>query len=305
MSDEGSVAAIIVNYNGGEMLRQAISSLRGSDYEKLRIIVVDNHSSDASVAMIRGAFPEVELLENATNEGFGKGCNRGIAHAVRHGDEFVLFLNCDATLAPDAITALVTHAHEHPRAVAVAPFIFYADRRDLIWFGGGIVALWRGRIAHRHLRKPYVEGAFTAEQSDYLTGCALFAYTKHMSELNGFDERYSLYAEDVDLSLRLATRGELWVTPAAKAYHHVSAFSGGAVSPFKAFHRGRSSFLLVRKFARTWEWPTLITGGILGGCFVSLRLLLCGNIKTATAIWRGIWSGLRNGGIPNEYRLGA
>jgi len=303
-SNEPKVAVVIVNWNRRELLLEALASCFLSNWTNLDVIVVDNGSSDGSVEAVREAFPETVLIVNEHNLGFARGSNQGFARAVSDGADYVLFLNNDATLDSNAIPAMVQLLGERPESGAVAPYIFYHDRRDVIWYGGGIVAFWRGRIAHRHIRRKFVLVEHQPAETDYLTGCVFMARIAALEPFKGFDTSLGLYSEDVDLSLKLRREGwRLWVTPEAQAYHRVSASAGGELSPFKAFHRGRSNALLVKRYAKWWEFPTLAVCGVLGLKFISLKLWLKGRPRTVLALWRGIVNGLFNGRIPAIYRL--
>jgi GT2 family glycosyltransferase len=298
------IGAILVNFNGGEMLLEAVNSLLNSSYPNLKIILVDNASHDGSAKAILVEYKDVILIENDKNLGFAVGNNIGIGRAIELGCEYIFFLNNDATVNADAISLLHQHLESVDKCVAVAPFIFYHHKPKLIWFGGGEVALWRGWIGHRHIRKEYKSNTYLPEKTDYLTGCTFLIRSEPLRKAMGFDQHFGLYSEDVDLSLRLIKKGyELWVYPNAHAFHQVSATAGGELSPFKAYYRGRSNALIVKRYARYWEWITLIVGGLIGGVTLSIKLLLQGKTATVIAIWHGIFSGLIGLSIPRKYRL--
>jgi len=299
-----TVAAVIVNWNQRDLLLEAVESVVNSSYADTKVIVVDNASSDESVDAVRQAFPEVEMIVNDRNLGFAEGSNQGLELAIKEGIEYVLFLNNDATLDGEAIKKLIDLLERKPEAGAAAPYIFYYDRRDVIWYGGGEVSLWRGRIGHRFLRRRFNADKHKAKTTDYLTGCVFIARTEVLKSLGGFDTSIYLYSEDVDLSLKLRKAGwQLWVQPDAKAYHRISVTSGGELSPFKAFHRARSNIVIVKRWAEWWEFPTLMIGGLLAGSIISARLLLQGRVKMVISIWRGIISGLLGFDIPVKFRL--
>ena len=299
-----TVAAVIVNWNQRDLLLEAVESVVNSSYADVKVIVVDNASSDGSVDAVQQALPAVEMIVNDRNLGFAEGANQGLDLAIKEGIEYVLFLNNDATMDAEAIAMLIELLERKPDAAAIAPYIFYYDRRDVIWYGGGEVSLWRGRIGHRFLRRSFNADKHKAAATDYLTGCAFVARTEVLKSLGGFDTSIYLYSEDVDLSLKLRKGGwQLWVQPDAKAYHRISVTSGGELSPFKAFHRARSNAVIAKRWAEWWVFLTLIVGGLLGGIVISIRLLLQGRVKTVVSIWRGIFSGLFGLDVPGKFRL--
>ncbi len=298
------VAAVVVNWNQRELLLEAVGSLHRSRYSSLSVIVVDNGSTDGSADEIELQYPGTAVIRNWKNLGFAIGCNQGLERALNEGARFVLFLNSDAVVDERTVGVLVRHLETHPGAAAVAPLILYHHRPDIIWFGGGEVKLWRGWVGHRHIRRRFDPGRHRPSPTDYLTGCVFLARARVLKEFGGFDETYGLYAEDVDLSLRLRGAGwELWVTPEAKAWHRVSASTGGEMSPFKAFHRGRSSAVLFKRFTPWWGFPTLMLGGFAGGSAATVRLVLSGRLQTALALWHGVICGMLNLPQPKRYAL--
>ncbi len=298
------VGIVIVNWNQREITLDALRSVYASDYTEIAVIVVDNGSEDGSVEVIKAEFSDVIVIENEKNTGFAAASNQGMNRALEIGAEYIYFLNNDATISPDCITILVDIFNETHEVGAVAPFIMYHDNPDLIWYGGGIVRFWRGRIAHKYIRKYLNTRTFTMAETDYITGCAMMIRRKAVEQCGGFDLSFGIYSEDVDLSLRLRKMGwQLWVTPTAKAYHKVSVSSGGELSPLKAFHRGRSNAFLIKRWAKWWELPTLIFGGLIGGLLVTVKLLIGLKLSTVTALWRGIVTGLRGAAPHSRYKL--
>ncbi len=299
-----SIAAVIVNYNGGEVLPDAVKTLRQSDYKALEIIVVDNNSKDGSITDIINLHDDLIIIQNAENLGFAKGCNQGLEKSAEIGAPYTLFLNSDATVDNRTLSELSAFLNANPKAAAVSPYIFYAGKPDIIWYGGAKAALWRGWIAHEHIRIKYRADEHKPRRTGYLSGCIFLARTDALVDAGGFSEDFILYSEDVDLSLRLKKAGwQLWVLPEAHSYHKVSQSAGGELSPFKAYHRGRSMAVLYKKHLHWALFPLMIIGGFIGGVLVSLKLALKGKISTVFAFWFGFVSGFSEIGVPVKYRL--
>ena len=109
--------------------------------------------------------------------------------------------------------------------------IFYKKNPEIIWYAGGNVNLKYLKISHRGIRKPDSPEYSKPIQTDYITGCCLFTSMEIMNQLNGFDELFNMYGEDVDLCLRAKAEGiNCYYWPDAKLRHHVSASLGGAYS---------------------------------------------------------------------------
>jgi len=305
VSIKSKVAVVIVNWNRRKLLLEAVSSCYATKWQDLTVIVVDNGSSDGSGESVLEHYPDVVLIRNQRNVGFAIGSNQGLERALEDKSDFILFLNNDATLAEETISEMASFLNDHPRVGAVAPYIFYYGDRDLIWFGGGIVSVWRGKIAHKAIRERFNAIRHKQVKCDYLTGCAFMVKADCISQVGGFDTTMGIYSEDVDLSLRIRKNGwKLWTIPQAKCYHRVSVSSGGELSPFKAFHRGRSNAIIIKRWAKIWEYPTLIIGGIIGGIAISIKLLAMRRKTTVSALWLGIYKGLTGGTVPGRYEIG-
>lgn len=239
-----SVAVIILIWNGREDTVECLESLRRDIYPEKQIIVVDNGSSDDSVTFIRAHFPEVKLIETGANLGFTGGNNVGIRHAIAHGANYIYVLNNDTTVEPDALGILIAAAEATPRFGLLAPVMHYFDPPREIWFAGSRIALGSGLAVHDNSRNPKRTEA--PYEVPWVSGCAMLMPSKLARELNGFDERYYLTSEDVDLSLRVIRAGYAVVTvPAARIYHK-GGRSGKRISGLGYYYVVRNKLLLVR-----------------------------------------------------------
>lgn len=251
------VAIILVNWNGLQDTLECLASLSTQTYRDWTAIVVDNDSRDDPSEIVT-RYPNVVLLRNSDNLGFCGGNNVGIRKAAELGAEYSWILNNDTEVAPDCLFHL-TEMLDHNASLGAAahPIIYYDDRR-LYWFAGGIFR--NGLPAHRGYMKPIDEvdpGQFTTE---ILTGCSFLVRTHVLQELEGFDENYFCYAEDVDLSMRIKALGYgLGYTPKAVVWHKVSR-STGMRSPIMLYYKHRNMLYFLRKFRRPavaklrWWW---------------------------------------------------
>ena len=220
MVDGPYVAIIIVNWNGKTDTLECLASLGADTYRCKQIIVVDNGSADDSVSAIRSAFPEVTVLETGTNLGFTGGNNVGINYALELGVDYVYLLNNDTTVEPNALAALVATAEMNPSYGLVTPVIHYFDRPEDVWFGGSLMDLSRGMAVHDNSHIPARTEA--PREIPWASGCAMLVCADVVRLLGGFDDRYFLNWEDVDLSLRLRAAGRrIALVPSARIYHKV------------------------------------------------------------------------------------
>lgn len=236
-SGNGIVSVVLVNYRGADDTIEAIRNLAELDWpqDKLEIIVVENASGDNSAERIRASAPHVKLVETKSNVGFAGGCNTGVAASK---GEFIAFLNNDAK--PDALwvrTAIKKFA-ESERIGAVASRVLDWDGKLVDYIGSAMT--WYGMGY-----KPFTSQAIpkTPEvPQDVLfgTGAAMFVRRNVFDALGGFDERYFMFFEDVDLGWRLNLLGWRFAyEPESLAYHKHHASMGA----FGLFHE---TYLLER-----------------------------------------------------------
>lgn len=291
-----TVAVIVLNWNGLADTRALLPTLlacRLPDGWKLRALVVDNGSTDGSAEAIAREFPAVELVALDENRRFAGGNNEGLRRCLALGDEAVMLLNNDTECDREMLAALLEALERDPRAGAVAPLIDYARPADRIWYAGAWCIPALGFVGHRGLRQ-HDRGQFTKiEPTGYLSGCCLLATREVWTKVGLLDERYFIYAEDADWSLRARAAGyHLLFVPAAKLKHKVSASSGDA-SPWKIYQRLRANLTLFARHARGIARITWLP------CFLALQvasalwLLARGRAAAAAAVPRAFADALR------------
>ncbi len=287
---------VVPNWNGREdttALLRSLADERAPAGWRIQVLVVDNGSTDGSVAALSGAFPDVELLALPENRRFAGGSNAGIAHALERGADAVMLLNNDTLVTPGLTAALLQALAQRPGAAA-APLILFADPPDRIWYGGGRCSVAWAHTSHRGMGARFTGQYRATETTGYLTGCCLVAPRAVWQRVGLLDERYFFYGEDADWSLRARAAGHpLLFVPAARIRHKVSA-SAGLDSPWKFDRALRANWMLFTTHARglarlTWR-----------PCFVAraLRAVLLGVLvprrrAMAVAIYRALWDSIR------------
>jgi len=249
----GSVNLFVLNWNGRDLTLDCLSSLEKVIYPNVKIHIIDNGSSDNSVVSIRNKFPDYEIIELAENHGFAKGNNAGF-QSVKQKADYTIFLNNDTIVDPNFIDPLVNELEAISNVKQTAPKIFYEDKKEYIWFAGGIISLWTGVIRHSGIRKKDSSKFSQKRKIDYATGCCVCMRTVDFESIGMFDESFLLYGEDVDLSLRFSNQGgEILFVPESKIWHKVSASLGGQ-SAFGKWKRKLSGKMkLVRKHSPEYQ----------------------------------------------------
>lgn len=208
------VFVVILNFNGKNILLDCLTSVFKSDYSNLEIVVVDNNSTDESFEKARLSFSRSHFIKNDENIGFSKGNNVGIRYALEKFADYVFVLNNDTILEKTTISSLVKTAQENPLAGIISPLILNADNES-VWFAGGKVQ-WR-KMKNMHLTKKSSNNIYSSE---YLSGCAMFIKKEVFKKVGLFDERFFLYYEDADFSLRAKKAGfGLLIDPVTTIQH--------------------------------------------------------------------------------------
>ena len=213
-----NVAVVIVNYNGERLLPECLAALRAQTLAPAEVLVADNGSRDGSLALLRAHHPDVGVLELGHNHGFAGGANRGVA--ATHAP-WVCVLNSDATPAPDWLATL-TAAPRDAKTWALGSVLVSAATGRIESAGdqydpaGFAYKLLRDRPLSDLPAQPY--RVFAAP------GAAPVFRRDVFDALGGYEERFFLYYEDVDLAFRAILAGyHALMVPAARVTHRLGA----------------------------------------------------------------------------------
>ena len=212
---ESDTSVIIVNYNGRPHLERCLTSLRESQTEGYEIILIDNASTDDSVAYVAQTFPEVHILSSPVNGGFGQGNNAGVCQTQ---SRYLIFLNPDTEVTPGWATALIAALEANPQVGLVTSKILLMQTPKQINTCGNVIHT-TGLTLCRGMGMPRQHYA-RHETVNAISGAA-FAMRRELFEaLGGFDEIFFLYMEDTDLSLRARLAGyQCLYVPDSVVYH--------------------------------------------------------------------------------------
>jgi len=220
------VVCILVNWNNWRDTAECLASLARQDYPALRVVVVDNASTNDSLAQLRAAHPpnasSLAYIANPENAGFPRACNIGARHPLAAGAEFLWFLNNDTIVPPATARRLVAAAQANPRAGVVGAVLRYAhDPARIQAWGGGRINRWSGY--NWHCTAPTAFGS-----GSYITFASAFVRRPCFDQLDGLFEGVFMYFEDADFCLRAHAAGwQLTVAPDTAILHKEGASMRG------------------------------------------------------------------------------
>lgn len=222
------VSAIVVNFNSGEILSACVSALASAGASE--VIVVDNSSNDGSLEFCenqlgRELTSKLMFLRNKANLGYGTAMNIGVRSAK---SKYIAICNPDCIPAPDALQYLVAYLQNHPEVGIVGPQIYDekgvrypSPRRFPSLFVSAIHATWGVLFPKNKFSKYYrsVDSEFP-NRNMWISGAFMFITRDLFHEIGGFDERYFMFLEDVDLCQRVIRKSlDVGFEPKATVEH--------------------------------------------------------------------------------------
>ncbi|MFN8598172.1 MAG: glycosyltransferase family 2 protein [Anaerolineae bacterium] len=232
------LSVIILNWNVRDLLDRCLASIRSEHYS-IEIIVVDNASSDDSVAMVQTKYPHVTVIANAINRGFTGGNNQGLE--VAHG-RYLMVLNPDTEMVGAALDRLIAFLDDHADVGAVGPQLLNPDRsiqssrrRFPTVLIGFFESTWLQSLAPRSwLRRFYLDDLSPnqAQDVDWLTGACTVFRREVIDRVGGYDaQSFFMYSEELDLCRRVKQAGwRIVYVPDAQVIHYVGKSSEQAVA---------------------------------------------------------------------------
>jgi hypothetical protein len=285
--------AVVVNWNGGRENLVCIEALLAQGDALEGVVFVDNASSDGSCELVERRYPQVEVLRNAENLGYGGGNNQGIARALERGAQAVLVVNNDLTFEAGCVAALQRALAAEPPLGAVGPRVLTRGTKR-IWAAGGALT-WRQNITTLRGFGELDGPAFRVDVDvDYLPGCALLLRREALEQVGAFDDAYFAYTEDVDLGLRLARAG--WrsrVVGSVAAFHAPSTSTGGGYNPRRKYMMAVNSIWFLRRYAGPREWARFLLYDVATLPLLFVDGFCCGRLRAALAKAAGLVDGLR------------
>lgn len=294
------VSLVILNWNRKKIALECLESVASLKLKniKLQILVVDNASTDGSQKSLRKKLKEIEnkrknisgkLIKNNQNLGFAGGNNVGILYALDSGADYLLVINNDTIVDKNIVSELIKSARKNPDVGVISPKIYFAkgfefhkDRYEkselgkVIWYAGGDVD-WQNVHGTNHGVDEVDKGQYDeVRETDFATGTCMFLRREALEDAGIFDEKYFMYLEDVDLSLRIRNRGwSVLYSPKTIIWHKV-AQSSGIGGDLNDYFITRNRLLFGVRYAPMRSKIALIRG--------SIKLLFKGRVWQKIAV---------------------
>ncbi|MFP4680311.1 MAG: glycosyltransferase [Chitinispirillaceae bacterium] len=307
-TDKKLISIVIVNYKVPQCLQEALRSLRQAElYGRSEVIVVDNASGDDSKKIVTSEFPEVQWVQLKSNIGFGKACNVGVRHA---SGQYLLFLNPDTVISSNTLTSAVQFMKQHPQTGLLGPKILNPDgtlqlscRRSFptpsvaFYYFSGLSSLFPKSKRFGRYNLTYMDENETA-QVDAISGSFMFMRVDLFREIGGFDERFFMYGEDIDLCFRIRQKGyQIWYHPRVQIIH-LKGKSSKKRQIRSRIYFYEAMIIFTRKYRA-------VQGGFFPSWFVAFGILLQATLNIGATLLRSFAACLIDLAVLNASLWGA
>ena len=279
------MAVVTVTYSPGPHLERFLASLSMATELPVTVLLADNGSTDGTPQAAVERYPNVRLFDTGANLGYGTAVNRAVAQL--DDDDWMIVANPDVQWGPGSIDALLAAAVRWPRAGALGPLVrdpdgsVYPSARHLPSLVRGSMHAVLGPLWKRNpWTTAYRQERFepTERPVGWLSGSCLLVRRSAFSQIGGFDERYFMYMEDVDLGDRLGKAGWLSVyVPSAEVLHHKGHSTGHDPASHLAAHH-KSTYLFLADRHSGWRLAPL-RWALRGSLALRSRLMVRGSLR--------------------------
>ncbi|MDQ3008195.1 MAG: glycosyltransferase family 2 protein [bacterium] len=258
------ISIIIVHYNTPKETKECLESLAVMKTQGMScsVVIVDNASMKPFDLPQKFTPKMFEVVRSESNLGFTGGNNLGISYALeKYNSDYVLLLNSDTTVEPNFLQQLYKASQASPHQGVICPAIYFSKGREffgpsytaeekgnVFWYAGGSIDWQNVLCFHRGVDEVDRNHVNLQTKSDFATGCCMLIKREVLEKIGLLDERFFLYLEDVDFSVRAMKHGyEIGFAPESKIWHKNAGSSGGAGSPLQQYYQTRNRLLFAFK----------------------------------------------------------
>ena len=284
-----TVGVLLVNYRQWSLTEKCVRSLFASRGVRVLAGLVDNNTPEAVPGWVEKT-PGLIFRRNTENLGLTAGNNQAYEMLSPLSPDFVMVLNNDTEVEPDALARLAGFLASNPHACVAAPAVTYASRPDRIWSAGGKFSRWRMRLfqVYRTLSDLPDEPV----EMKQVTGCAMMMPWKDFARAGMQDPDLFVYYEDTDLCFRVERLGgSIHLVPGSVVFHHVSISVGGVLSPFAIYFTHRNRAVVALRHLRSLERIAFI----VYYAAVTLVKTMAYPVRRRSGLVRWMWLGMVHG----------
>jgi len=228
---------LILNWNQKEILLSCINSIKKSTYTNYKITIIDNGSTDGSIRYIKSYFNDLFFIKIESNIGYSPGYNYAFDNLKSDDSDWFLLLNNDTELNSNTLQTFVDNMLFHKDEYIYGCKIKNIND-DNIWYAGGNINYFNSSAYHRGVNSNSINTTFKSGVTDFVSGCCMFINKKLVYKINGFNERYNFYYEDVDLCLRAKKYNvKSFYISETFINHHISYSLGGRFTLMKIYRK--------------------------------------------------------------------
>ena len=256
----------IIDYKGKKNTLLCLESLEKITIPKdylIEVVVINNYPQEELHIENKYKTFSLTVIQNTENTGFSGGHNKGIAYAEVNKAEYIVILNNDTLVSPTFLKELVTTAHGKQNVGILVPKIYFtkgsefhknrykkSDQGKVFWYAGGKMD-WKNVFAsHRGVDEVDTGQYDKVVKTEFATGCCMFIPVNVFENVGGFDERYFLYLEDLDLNMRVKkAKYDVWYIPQSVIWHTNAGSTGGSGSSLQDYYTTRNRLLFGFSYA--------------------------------------------------------
>lgn len=301
-----SVAVIVLTWNRPHELIDCLDSFACLDYPNYETVVVDNHSEDDTVQIVRERYPWATLIVNEDNLGYVGGNNVGIRYALDRGFDYVCILNSDTKVSPNLLSGLVEVMRSDPKIAIAGAKNLLMEHPDFTWGRYGTITF--GPMLVR------VDGRFEADHEelpcpkdvDCVVGNGCMMSRAALLDVGLFDEEFFQVNEDIDWCVRARKKGYRTVFVDRVSFLHKGSSSSDAGNKWifsYGYFLGRNAILFARKHATPAQWVKLVFNMVVGVTLRGLLSAIVGLVMSVTEdarFVRGMIDGYRGKFDPDQ-----
>ena len=298
---EPKIAIIIINWNTYQLTFNCLKSLKACTYNNKTIFLVDNGSKDGSGDKIALEFPDINFIKNEINEGFTGANNKALKVILKQNFDYVLLLNNDTEVKPNFLSLLEARMDSDQNLAATQPLILDFPNKNTIWNGGGSFNTFFGLSKTRSNGLIYNPKLKIDTFTEWISGCCILVKIAVVREVGLLDNRFFVYFEDVDWSIRMTNLGyKLGVVPNSIIYHHSSGSykknntsKEGNISPYAHYLNVRNHIYLIKKHSFLFNNLGSWLYQIFKISSYSIYFILRGRLGKFKMVWRGVLDGVK------------